>query len=63
MTLKMNLLGFGFEGSEWDASRNGYATRIGSEYQFVKLKGQAQLVWIVVKAASSRPTRDVDVRA
>lgn len=37
----------GFEGlSECDASRKGYATRIRSEYQFAKLKWQAQLDWI-----------------
>ena len=69
MTVKMNLrsispsLGLASRVSEWDARRKGCATRIRSEYQFVKLKGQAQLVWIVMKAASSRPNGEVDERA
>lgn len=70
MTVKMKLrsispsLGLASRVSEWDASREGYATRIRSEYRFVKLKWQAKLVWIVMKAASSRPNIwEVDVRA
>lgn len=70
MTVKMKLrwispsLGLASRVSEWDASWEGYATRIRSEYRFVKLKWQAQLVWIVMKAAPSRPNiGEVDVRA
>lgn len=68
MTVKINLrsispsLGLTSRVSEWDASRKGYATRIRSEYQLVKLRGHAQLVWIVMKAALRRPTGEVDVR-
>lgn len=70
MTVKMKLrsispsLGLASRVSEWNASREGYATRIRSEYRFVKLKWQAQFVWIVMKAAPSRPNiGEVDVRA
>lgn len=57
-------LGLASRVSEWDASREGYATRVRSECRFVELKWQAQLVWIVMKAASSRPNiGEVDVRA